>query len=315
MAPYRFQDVRIIFADPNTEIRQGLKSALRHHGFKRLNMTGNPDHLERAIRGDQVDLIITDIHFEGHSISEQIKSMRNSQLGNNPFPVTIALTNQATSGTIRQCIDAGFDDILVKPLTVSQMIDRIVYLIEWRKPFVVTHDYIGPDRRKRDRTSNPNSNGAPRLIVPNPLKARAKDGLSPSEIQRQIDEGKLEINEQRLLRYDQQIDWLVSRIMPGFLYNRIDDNCLAMMAKLEFMAEDLSKRVAGSSLHHISGLAKSLHEVVKRINGDPTSPSPKDIELLPNLVAAIRAAYQENDDDISIAEDISERVLAAPAAG
>lgn len=308
MHSYRFQDVRVVFVEPNSEMRLGLKAALRDHGFNNIMATGNIDHLEEAIRNNEADLIIGDVHFQGRSICEMVKSLRHSQMGDNPFSVTMALTSNPVSSNIAQCINAGFDDILLKPLTVNQMMDRIINMIESRKPFVVTHDYIGPDRRNLDRPCRPNAVEIPQLIVPNPLRARAKDGMTTAELHRQIVEAKKEINEQRIERYEAQIDWLVARVVPCFLYDRVDDDCLMMLMRLEVIAQDLSRRLEGSNWQHISNLCDGLRDVIERINMDPEHPSSKDIDLLPNLATAIRAAFKADEEGVAMAEDISKQV-------
>ena len=53
----------------------------------------------------------------------------------------------------------------------------------WRKSFVITTDYVGPDRRKDDnRPSN-----AELFAPPNSLKMKAKDKLSADAISRKLD--------------------------------------------------------------------------------------------------------------------------------
>ena len=118
---YRFQHVRAVFFEPNSEIRQGLTFALRDRGFKQLVATGNKDRLDKAIRGNEADLIIGDVRFQGHNICGMVKSLRNSQMGNNPFSVAMAITEDALDPNVSLCINAGFDDILVKPLTIAMV--------------------------------------------------------------------------------------------------------------------------------------------------------------------------------------------------
>ena len=41
---------------------------------------------------------------------------------------------------------ADSDDLLLMPVAPAQVMTRIDNLMQGRKPFIVTHDYIGPDR-------------------------------------------------------------------------------------------------------------------------------------------------------------------------
>jgi len=298
---YRFQHVRAVFFEPNSEIRQGLTFALRDRGFKQLVATGNKDRLDKAIRGNEADLIIGDVRFQGHNICGMVKSLRNSQMGNNPFSVAMAITEDALDPNVSLCINAGFDDILVKPLTIAMVLRRIVNLIEARKPFLISNDYIGPDRRDKRRLLPPEAAEIRKLVVPNPVRALAKDGVTIAELQRQIGRAKQEINQQRIECCDSQIGWIVGRLVPRFLSERIDADCLTMMMRLEVICRDLGKCLAISKWRHIGDLCDNLCEVVERINQDPEHPSTQDVDSLPNLASAIHAAFTSDTTTMNAA--------------
>src|SRR3546814_1821103 len=62
-----------------------------------------------------------------------------------------------------------FRSLLVKPLSTRIILDRIETVALHRKPFVVTSDYIGPDRRKAVARRDSN---VPLIEVPNPLREK-----------------------------------------------------------------------------------------------------------------------------------------------
>ena len=79
------------------------------------------------------------------------------------------MSYNSTPELVRKFIDSGADDLIPKPISASRMIERIKLLIKSRKSFVVTTDYVGPERRKpSDREDT-----LPGVEVPNPLRAKA----------------------------------------------------------------------------------------------------------------------------------------------
>jgi hypothetical protein len=97
--------------------------------------------------------------------------------------------------------------------------ERIRQLGERRKGFVVTSDYIGPDRRRTPRPGDP-----PCLEAPNPLKLRALDTATDEEIGRLIIEsvvaGRDQLNRERLRRDAVQLcvqSRMLERRHPGAL--------------------------------------------------------------------------------------------------
>ena len=98
-----------------------------------------------------------------------VHGMRHHHVRTNPFLPVMALSYNPTPELVRKIIDSGADDLVPKPVSADRLIDRIKLLIEARKPFVVTTDYVGPDRRKAsDRAGT-----VPRVEVPNSLRAKA----------------------------------------------------------------------------------------------------------------------------------------------
>ncbi|MBF0307677.1 MAG: hypothetical protein HQL41_18795, partial [Alphaproteobacteria bacterium] len=176
-----------------------------------------------------------------------------------------------------------------------------------RKPFVVTHDYIGPDRRKETR---PGVDSAPTVEVPNPLRAKALSTQDAASIQRMIDAAASRINECKMERYAIQVKYLVDRIMPWYETPGDTKDLLAYLDRLRFVGEDLSRRMRGTPYAHVSELTLSLVELVNRMLLDPANPDPKDLELLPKLCQAIGRAFDRGQQTVQAAQEISRSLQA-----
>ena len=84
---------------------------------------------------------------------------------------------------INRVVSSGADDLLLRPFSTAVLGSRIESHIERRKGFVITTDYVGPDRRKD--TSRPSN--VDLFEPPNSLKMKAKDKLPSDVIARRLD--------------------------------------------------------------------------------------------------------------------------------
>lgn len=76
--------------------------------------------------------------------------IRSGRLGSNPFAGLIAVLSSADEPRVRRTIDAGVDSVLLLPFSKDAAVLRFAALRKAR-PFVVSGDYVGPDRRKEAR--------------------------------------------------------------------------------------------------------------------------------------------------------------------
>ncbi|MBY0432300.1 MAG: response regulator [Rhodospirillales bacterium] len=299
--------MRLLLAESNPQIRKVLKTAFYAQGFRDIIEAGHYEQVRECVVRNLADVMVCDYSVPGGDISDLVHSMRHHRCGNNPFVLVIGLVGRPTSEEVRRIISSGTDDLIVKPLSPEQVIDRIGNLVRGRKKFVVTHDYIGPDRRKEPR---PGTMDTPLIEVPNPLRMKALGGnTDPSHLQRLIDSAAARINEQKMESYAVQVIYLVERIVefyavPGSDLNALVDN----LQRLQFVGEDLSRRLRGTPLAHVSELALSLGAMCGRILERPTQPDERDLELLGKLCQAINRAFSPEQRTAQAALEISRSV-------
>lgn len=254
-------------------------------------------------------LLIADAEFpaEQGDPCRLIHDLRHHEAGVNPFLPVIMVRFQPTQELTVRVVDSGADDLLVMPLSGSQLIERITVLVDARKPFVVTSDYIGPDRRKKSRTSE--ADGIPTIEVPNPLRVKATGEKSEDDPQQFIDQTIQRINLEKIQRHAVQIGVLVALLLPYYEGARPRDAVLGQtLARLLYVAEDISRRVIGTSYDHVSDLCSSMVSVASELSANPLAPSRKTLELLTPLSQAIQAAFAVKENVAEIAKRISETV-------
>lgn len=308
MAEVRYEQVSLALGEPNPYLRQALKMALAQKGLTRLTDCYDMEAVESAMNSPSLDMLICDVEMQGGDFCQTIHRMRHHQLGANPFLLVVATITQPDAMLVRKVIDSGVDDLLLKPLSVETVQERMGLLAKGRKPFVVTHDYIGPDRRKADRIGE--GLGTQLIDVPNTLHAKVVEGKTHAELQKLIDSAATQLNTHKMQRYSVQVSFLVKRIVENNGKSEMGDIFTDDLRTLQKVAEDLSRRLKGTVYAHVGELAATLTNLVQRVNGAGFRASDVDLELLGKLAQAIRRAFASKAD-AALAQKISDTVAAS----
>ncbi|WP_417793567.1 cyclic nucleotide-binding domain-containing protein [Terasakiella pusilla] len=204
-----FGTIRFLLGDANPQARQGIKGGLHMQGFREIEDVSNADDFKKKVVNNGFDLILMDGSLGVTKLAEVIKDIRHGTTFVSPFCVIFCIIDQPDPKTLEILADAGLDDVLVKPVALGNIIDRVERRIKRRKPFVVTLDYVGPDRRSSKR---PGQEEIPLVDVPNPLAYKALQTMEPADYVHAEQRAITQIETLKIERHVVQIDWLRGKI-------------------------------------------------------------------------------------------------------
>ena len=188
--------IDIYHGDPQSNLLRTIRDTMNHEGFRGMTNFGSLETVCDALNAATPDVLGAEL--EDDSVCLTINELRHSETGRNPFVPVIVTTWEPDQNLVEKVANSGADALLVKPFAPKQLIDRIEHLAHKRKPFVVTSDYIGPDRRN-DTTR---VSSIPLIDVPNTLHDKVHGVAFDSEmLQHEIDAAMSQVNEQKLLRH------------------------------------------------------------------------------------------------------------------
>jgi hypothetical protein len=190
-------------------------------------------------------------------------------LGGNPFIVMMVTTWRRDGTIVGQIVDSGADDVLARPLSTGVLGERIKAQIERRKDFVVTSDYIGPDRRRLSGRDNVEC-----FAVPNALKIKTEEGISEKEaislLAESVEKGKALLNTEKLRR-----DAASLSTQWRFLEQRQPDagDYGDILTRMEHLALDIKRRVSAkpganggvSQQKTAAQWCEAVHDSVRRV--------------------------------------------------
>jgi len=169
--------------DPVSANRNATRASLYNLGFRRIETVGTLDAFAECIRKRPPDLALCEAQGADGELCGIIQNLRQGATGYNPFLVIIVTAWENHNSLVKRVIDSGADDLLLRPFSTSLLGTRIRTHVERRKGFVITSDYVGPDRRRDPaRASN-----VELFEPPNSLRMKAQDRLSPEEATQRLD--------------------------------------------------------------------------------------------------------------------------------
>lgn len=279
-----------------------LRNTIIGEGYKSIEDFSEVKGLEHALGNGWPDLVIIDSALPGGDSASLIEAVRYNRTGENPFIPVIVTLWDAQKESVGRIVGSGVDDLLVNPISPTQLMSRIDALVFNRKPFVVTSDYIGPDRRdEKDR-----DNTIPAINVPNTLKQKANgEAVNYDSLRDVIGDVLVTINEQRLKRHSYQISFLVRLIHEGLEKGSADTRMKGFIRRLSDVARDMGDRLIGSQYEHVSDLCQTMIDTAGRIARNPGNPEAKDIELLKPLSDALIVGFNPDKESAEMASEIN----------
>ncbi|WP_135079005.1 response regulator [Terasakiella sp. SH-1] len=253
--------VRLILGEGNISTRHALVSMLRHKGFHGIQYASTIDAVEDCIKSHNADLLICDNNIEGGSLCDLVEGIRHGRIGKNPFMVIIALIAKAESEVVRALVNAGVDDILVKPVSGFNLDKHLHMLAHHRKQFLVTETYFGPDRRKDKRNSGAQQIGT--FMVPNPLEQGGVK-VTSFQVRHQIEKTKKMINDQFIERYATEQEFLTGHVAL-LLHNNKQDEVPDMLAKLERVVVSLKSKLGLSDFGHAARPCSDILDMIMQV--------------------------------------------------
>ena len=183
MARLSYEAAETLVYDPVSANRTATRAVLYTLGFRSIESVATVEDCRQAIRNRPPDLVLCEAQGADAELCDMIQMLRQGATGYNPFIVIIVTAWEKTNALVSRVLNSGADDLVLRPFSTKLLGDRIETHIERRKGFVITPDYVGPDRRRDpDRPSS-----VELFVPPNSLKMKAKERLSAEEATTRLD--------------------------------------------------------------------------------------------------------------------------------
>jgi DNA-binding response OmpR family regulator len=299
MSRISYETAETLIYDPVSANRAATRASLYSVGFRHIESVATLDAFAECIRRRPPDLAFCEAQGADTELCNSIQSLRQGADGFNPFVVIIVTAWENSKALVTRVLNSGADDLILRPFSTSILGARIKSHVERRKSFVITSDYVGPDRRRdRSRPSN-----VELFEPPNSLKMKAQDRLSADEMAHRLDfalkTAREVLNSEKLRRDAFQICilWrLVQQDLPGTPAYDAD------VAKLTRVTKDVAARSRGTdfdaALEWCDGVLAALEGLAGGADRNPTMHLLGHAALNLNQVFAPEKSAEEHLRDI-----------------
>jgi two-component system sensor histidine kinase/response regulator len=120
--------MRILIAEDNVINQQVIEYILQKLGYAPVMVANGREAVDATAAGD-FDIVLMDLQMPDMDGLEATRLIRERHAGHQP--VIIALTANAMEGDEEECLQAGMNDYLGKPVKLEEVIDK---LRRWAPP-------------------------------------------------------------------------------------------------------------------------------------------------------------------------------------
>ncbi|MEQ9448946.1 MAG: hypothetical protein RLN70_08575, partial [Rhodospirillaceae bacterium] len=142
--------VTVYIGEKNYYERQELRDLFMAQGLKQVVCQSTMDDLRGLIAELPPDLLVLADDFDD-GVFELVKDIRFQRVGDNPFLLVSMLINPKHAAALNRSVEAGVDDIIIKPVSAERVKERLRLVTFHRRPFIATDDYVGPERKSEEQ--------------------------------------------------------------------------------------------------------------------------------------------------------------------
>ncbi len=273
--------------EPNVMIRQGIRIGLNNLGVRELVEANTFVNAHSAFANEHFDLVVMNAEIDGTDATYLLRETRAGRLGKDPFVVGVLLLSTTEESKVHSCANAGPDDLLLIPFAPDQISTRIGAFANRRKPFVVTHDYIGPDRRRQVR---PGATTAAAFSVPNPIQAKGM-GAASERYDAQKAQIMAALSLERIKRLAAGCEWECKAMLDTAREGRhTSESVLRGAFNLESLVGELMERVV-KDLRHGTETLEALLAKSREIKNRPSQATISEFDSLHAAARRISMTY------------------------
>jgi len=184
MARLSYDSVEALIYDPVSANRTTTRAALYSLGFRRTESVSTFDGFVETVQKRPPDIVLCEAQGAGEELCAAIQQLRQGGAGENPFIVIIVTAWDQSSALVSRVLNSGADDLLLRPFSTATLNTRIRSHIERRKGFVITSDYVGPDRRR----DSVRPSDIELFDPPNSLRMKAQERMTSEEAAQRLDQ-------------------------------------------------------------------------------------------------------------------------------
>lgn len=298
----QYTDASVLLFDSRHNIRRQTRSILNNIGFWAITDHDSLEATAQSLHSTRFDLVVLATDDPEDGVVPFVQSIRRGRIGMDPFVPIILTSWRAGARHVEGIVGSGADDLLMHPFSTAQLFERVRMLVRSRKPFVMTEDYFGPDRRK---AANRPDNAAV-VAVPNALQAsvEGRDDVAPSRAA--IEHCMRRLERVKIRNAARRIAWIAEDLNGKYGQDGFVGYMEKQLTVLNRSAEVYLRTLDGAGNHTLANLCQAVAKVATGLQGKALNKS--GLELLEETALALKVASEIDEDASMTAAEISSAI-------
>ncbi|MGE3333133.1 MAG: hypothetical protein AB7I36_05780 [Rhodospirillaceae bacterium] len=277
----------VYIGETNYYERNKLRDMFLAQGLKQVVCHANIESLRGLIAEVPPDLLVLADNFDP-AIYGLVRDIRFQRLSDNPFMLISMLVSANRREALDLAIEAGVDDIIIKPVAADRIQERLKLVTFHRRPFIAVDGYVGPERKAEDRAA-----GVKRFPVVNTLleKVNGRD-MDKLALKAAVEGSLQKVLQAQLDSQSFRLGEVCERLVQAYDTNMIGDEVQTDLHTLAGVLRDASKVADKLKDVQLSQLCLSLAANVDGIADHYDDPSSVEIDLIRKVTAAFSMAMK-----------------------
>lgn len=142
---YELRQLKVLLVEDDHSMRYLVRDVLKAFGVGEIETATDGAAAFDLLHRYAADIVIADWVMAPMNGLDFLRKVRMSPESPNPFVPMIILTSYTEVHRVMACRAAGVTSYMAKPIAPEALYNRIVSVIEDKRPFVRTETYFGPD--------------------------------------------------------------------------------------------------------------------------------------------------------------------------
>jgi CheY-like chemotaxis protein len=174
----------IMLIDANNQGLDILTQVFAGFGARTPHRCSTAKEAVEVLRKIDVDLIVAEADLPGEMDGyDFVHWLRRSGLPQNAFTSVMLISGHTRRENVARARDCGANFILVKPISPTILLQRVIWVAKENRQFVEAENYVGPDRRFKNAGPPPGTK--PRRH--DDIRTRLGSATTPNMDQDEID--------------------------------------------------------------------------------------------------------------------------------
>ena len=138
----------VMLIDANSQGLDILTQVFAGFGARTPHRCSMAKEAAELLKKVDVDLIVVEADLPGEMDGyDFVRWLRRSGLPQNAFASVILISGHTRTENVARARDCGANFIIVKPISPSVLLQRVIWVAKENRQFVECEAYVGPDRR------------------------------------------------------------------------------------------------------------------------------------------------------------------------